>query len=153
MKNSAKCNMYEVGLAQTRELFGDYLDGSPSALICAVSAQVLGEAARAALESSAAALGYGHGAVTFATLADAEGALDGPALFALVEGLDPLCVVAADAEAATALSQAYRQELPPMKAARLFGRPAVAFDSFEQMLADDQAKQRAWALLKTLPRL
>ena len=139
MKNSAKCNMYEVGLAQTRELFGDYLDGSPSALICAVSAQVLGEAARAALESSAAALGYGHGAVTFATLADAEGALDGPALFALVEGLDPLCVVAADAEAATALSQAYR--------------PAVAFDSFEQMLADDQAKQRAWALLKTLPRL
>ena len=66
--------------------------------------------------------------------------------------MDPLIVVAADAEAARALGAAYRQEVPLDGACRLFGRDAVAFKSFEHMLDDAQSKQAAWALLKKLPR-
>ena len=81
-----------------------------------------------------------------------DAALDGQALFLLLEGVDPLVVVAADAEAARALGAAYRQDVPLDGACRLFGRDAVAFKSFESMLGDVQSKQAAWALLKRLPK-
>ena len=130
--------MYEVTLEETWDLFAPYLDGARTGIVCVASAARLGDAARSALEKSAAALGYA--------------ALDGQALFLLLEGLDPLIVVAADAEAARALGAAYRQEVPLDGACRLFGRDAVAFKSFEHMLDDAQSKQAAWALLKKLPR-
>ena len=170
--------MYEVTLEETWELFAPYLDGARAGVVCVASATRLDAAARNALENSAAALGYGRACCTYVVLrpgsatrettdggedGTAEGrgaahevagetALDGQALFLLLEGLDPLVVVAADAEAARALGAAYRQEVPLDGACRLFGRDAVAFKSFEHMLDDAQSKQAAWALLKKLPR-
>lgn len=178
MKNSANGNMYEVALEEVWELFSPYLDGARAGVVCVASATRLGDAARSALENSAAALGYGRACCTYVALrsesaagkalgteesgtgkertADHEVAgeaeLDGQALFLLLEGLDPLVVVAADAEAARALGAAYRQEVPLDGACRLFGRDAVSFKSFEHMLDDAQSKQAAWALLKKLPR-
>lgn len=169
--------MYEVTLEETWELFSPYLDGARTGVVCVASANQLGSAARGALENSAAALGYGRVCCTYIALRPGsaagaatgngeggiakgtadhevaeEAALDGQALFLLLEGLDPLVVVAADAEAARALGAAYRQEVPLDGACRLFGRDAVAFKSFEPMLDDAQSKQVAWALLKKLPR-
>ena len=148
--------MYEVTLEETWDLFAPYLDGARTGIVCVASAARLGDAARSALEKSAAALGYGCVCCTYVVLrADGtagDAALDGQALFLLLEGLDPLIVVAADAEAARALGAAYRQEVPLDGACRLFGRDAVAFKSFEHMLDDAQSKQAAWALLKKLPR-
>lgn len=146
--------MYEVTLAETWELFALYLSGAASGCVCVVSARPLDDAARGALENSAAALGYGRGC-TYAVLRgeDGEGAaLDSQALFLLVEGLDPLVVIAADGESAAALAAAYRQEVALDAASHLFGRPAVAFVSFATMLEDAQSKQAAWALLKKLPK-
>lgn len=148
--------MYEVTLEETWDLFAPYLDGARTGVVCVASATRLGDAARSALENSAAALGYGCACCTYVALradgAAGDAALDGQALFLLLEGLDPLIVVAADAEAARALGAAYRQEVPLDGACRLFGRDAVAFKSFEHMLDDAQSKQAAWALLKKLPR-
>lgn len=155
MKKSANGNMYEVTLAETWELFAPYLSGAASGCVCVVSARPLDDAARGALESSAAALGYGRPGCTYAVLRgeDAKGAtLDGQALFLLVEGLDPLVVIAADGESAAALAVAYRQEVALDAATHLFGRPAVAFASFATMLEDAKSKQAAWALLKKLPK-
>ncbi len=130
--------MYEVALEEMWELFSPYLDGARTGVVCVASAARLGDAARSALENSAAALGYGRACCTYVALrsesaagkapgteesgtdkeraADHEVAveaeLDGQALFLLLEGLDPLVVVAADAEAARALGAAYRQEVP-----------------------------------------
>ncbi len=82
-----------------------------------------------------------------------EGApLDEQALFLLIEGLDPLCLVAADEQAAHALARTYRCDVPLGRANRAFGRSCVAFRSFPRMLEDGQDKQIAWALLKKLPR-
>ena len=78
--------------------------------------------------------------------------LDDQALFLLVEGLDPLCLIATDSTAAAALGRAYRCEVPLGKPGRAFGRSVVAFRDFDAMLDDGQDKQIAWALLKKLPR-
>lgn len=80
-------------------------------------------------------------------------ALDAKSLFRIVEGIDPLCVVATDAVATSALSSAYRQQVPPDAHCRLLGRDAVTFYLFEDMLKESGSKQKAWALLKKLPRL
>ena len=143
--------MYEVAAQEVCELFAAHLDGAPLPLVCIVSGAPLPEAARAALASSARALGYGD-ACTFAAVSGPDGNLDANSLFLLIEGLDPLCLIAADGEAADLLAQAYRAPVPQDQACRLMGRPVVAFRSFEAMLGDDRDKQVAWALLKKLPR-
>lgn len=153
MKNSAKGNMYEVALNEAWELFAAHLDGAQAALACVVSEQPLDERARAALNNSVATLGYGRDGCTFITLcADGDSPLDDQALFLLVEGLDPRCLIACDQVATTALGKAFRCELPLMKQSRVFGRTAVTFRNFTAMLDDGQDKQVAWALLKKLPK-
>ena len=135
--------MYEVALDEAWELFDEHLDGARSALVCVASGNGSSERSRAALNSAMASLGYGSAAV--------EG-LDDQALFLLVEGLDPLCLIATDSTAAAALGRAYRCEVPLGKPGRAFGRSVVAFRDFDAMLDDGQDKQIAWALLKKLPR-
>ena len=100
--------MYEVALDEAWELFDEHLDGARLALVCVASGSALSERSRAALNSAMASLGYGSGACTFAAV---EG-LDDQALFLLVEGLDPLCLIATDSTAAAALGRAYRCEVP-----------------------------------------
>ena len=149
----AGSSMYETALDETRELFGDFLEGARTAPVCVLSGQRLAQPARAALDSSMNALGYGPEACAFAALSIEGGAaLDRQALFLLLEGLDPICLIAEDAAAARALEETYRCEVVPGKAQHVFGRPCVAFESFEEMLKDDHDKQLAWALLKRLPR-
>ena len=142
-------NKYEVALDETWELFGQCMSGSRAGLACAVSSEPLSDTAVNALESSLAALGYGRDACTYAT----TDGLDEQALFVLLEGLDPLCIIAADGKSAALLGQAYRCSVPSGKATRLLGRTTVAFLDFESLLANAQDKQIAWALLKKLPRL
>ena len=79
--------------------------------------------------------------------------MDGNDLFTLMEGVDPLRVVATDTAAAQALAAAYGQPAVPGEHGRLFGRDIVAFHRFEDLLDDATHKQKAWALLKKLPRL
>lgn len=79
-------------------------------------------------------------------------ALDGSALRMLVEGLDPLCVIIADRASAAAFSQAYGKHCSLDAAGRALGRSVVAFTSFAGLLETPADKQRAWALLKALPR-
>lgn len=80
-------------------------------------------------------------------------ALEARSLFRIVEGIDPLCVVATDAAATSILSSAYRQQVPLEAHCRLLGRDAIAFELFEDMMREPASKQKAWALLKKLPRL
>ncbi|CAK7027851.1 MAG: hypothetical protein PEGG_01158 [Paraeggerthella hongkongensis] len=152
MKKSANGNMYEVALDEAWELFGAHLSGARSGLVCVLSTQQLDERSRNALNSSAAALGYGRDACLFATLAPEGTPLDSQALFLLIEGVDPLCLVATDEAALKALCETYRCKAVPGKASRVFGRTCVAFRSFSRMLDDGQEKQVAWALLKKLPK-
>ena len=157
-----RSNIYEAGAAGIAELFGDYLECAPptgSCIALALSARPLGDGARDAIGKSLAALGYGEGAASFATLSprdpEAEGGdiVLGPQdLFMLVEGLDPLCAIAADEAAVRALESTYRCSFALDSPIRMFGRPAVAFRALEPMLESDAGKQRAWRLFKSLPK-
>lgn len=153
----AKSNMYEVNAMSTLAVYGEFVQGSGNELLLVVSSHALGSAPRGALEASAGALGYGARRCAYALTQVCEGELDAALgasdLLSVVEGLDPLAVVAADAEAAALLGRAYRCELALDAATRVMGRTVVAFRRFEDMLSDPGEKQKAWALLKKIPKL
>ena len=157
MKNSTNGNIYETTLRETWDLFAAHLGGARASTVCVVSFHELSPSERNALESSAAMLGYGRNGCTYLTLspetADAQAApLDASALFLLIEGLDPLVLIATHQSAVEALGEAYRQRIAPNTVKRLFGREVVAFASFESMLETKEDKQTAWSLLKMLPK-
>lgn len=159
MTKLPRSNIYSASADEIRELFGDYLEGAEACAVLALSERPLGDEARHAIERSLESFGYGAEACTYATLlpvdGEAEGGdvpLDAQALFVLVESLDPLCVICADGAAAAVLGKAYRAEYALDAAARAFGRPAVVFRDFPSLLATETGKQRAWRLLKSLPK-
>ena len=159
VKIPAESNMYECALDLTWERFGAHLDGARPSVCCAVGSRPPAQAVRSALDGSLRALGYGQDACAFAAIApraEGEGAdaatLDARALFALVEGLDPLCLIVCDRDAAGAVADAYRLPIPFERPQHVFGRPCVAFESLEALLETPAGKQRAWAALKQLPR-
>ena len=152
-------NIYEAGAVEIFELFSDYLSGSASRAALVASAHGVSEAAGSAVEKSLAAFGYGADACTYATLYPAnpeiEGGdvpLDPQAFFFLVEGIDPLMVICADEQTVEIASQAYRTTFEPDSATRAFGRPAVMFRDLDNLMNSEAGKQKAWKLLKSLPR-
>ena len=68
-------------------------------------------------------------------------------------GESALCLVATDAEASALLAQAYRHDVEPDAACRLMGRSVVAFRDLAALMNTPEDKQRAWALLKKLPKI
>lgn len=152
VKESTRSNIYEANGSLVWDLYADYVSGSRTTLACAIGSRKASEAAQHALESSMAALGYG-GAPAFVTLDVDDIPLGDVDLFTLVEGIDPLAIVATDAAAAARLARAYRQNIAVDEACRIFCRNGVAFRDLEGMLETPEGKQRAWALLKKLPRL
>ncbi|WP_283170146.1 hypothetical protein [Curtanaerobium respiraculi] len=132
--------------------YADSISGSRDGLFCVLCEADFPEQAREALDKTAAALGYGDNGVTFVARASST-PLDTDDLFAIIEGLDPLCVIAADAGSAKCLERAYRTTLPLMAPCRAGGRTVRAFADFESLMKTPGLKQQAWAQLKTLPRL
>ena len=159
MTNLQQSNIYSASAEEIGGLFGDYLDGSAACPVLVLSEQPLGNVARNALAKTFSSFGYGSsGTCGYATLHPVNAteewdiALDSQALFLLVEGLDPVCMVCADEASATCLGKAYRTTFELDSPARVFGRPAVAFRDFTAMLATDEGKQRAWHILKSFPK-
>lgn len=156
-------NIFEAGAVEITELLADYIEGDAVAgasIALTISERPASGAARDAIQKSLVALEFGKGACTYATLLpldqSQEGAdipLDEQMLFLLVEGLDPLCVIAADQRSATLLGEAYRTTLPLDSAARVFGRPSALFENLDALLQTPEGKQKAWALFKTLPQM
>ena len=115
-----------------------------------VSETPLGAPARAALEKSAASLEFGSAPLAVVVAETEEGKLGAEDARTIVEGLDPVALVATDAFAAELLSAAYRTPVTLDAPNRLLGRTAVIFEYFEGLLTSDNGKQCAWALLKKL---
>ena len=152
--------MYSVSADEIWELFSDYVEGNPNGTVVALSSEPLPAVARNALEKSFDAFGYGAGALAYVTLeahaaksADACAPLDPQAQFLLLEGLDPVCLIACDHRAVASLAATYRTSCAVDTAPRIFGRPCVLFNDLASLLATDSGKQRAWSLLKTLPKM
>lgn len=148
---------YEAPAQEIAELFADYLEGDASRPALAISRRPLPNAARNALERSLEKFGYGAPNCTYATLlpkdAEAEGAdipLDAHALFLLGESLDPLFIIATDAESTRGLAQAYRTQLALDAPSRIFGRPAATFQDLPALLQTEHGKQKVWRILKAL---
>lgn len=159
MNFSTKSNMYTTTLETGLSLFDHYISGEKSSLLLIISSTPLSEKASSAFESSFARLEWGQRACTYVSLSGTAGSngdlptLSSTDLFLLVESLDPSLLIVADDAAAAVVAEAYRCELSPDSKARIFGRESRVFASFEDMIADEHGKQKAWALLKSLPKL
>jgi hypothetical protein len=140
-------DIYSVSRAKVLERFGDRIDCPGQALGLALFTEVLEEPARIALANSFRALGYRNEDCAFAKVEN----LEPKEAFALMEGLDPLFLLATDAEAARICARAVRQPFPLMRAVRLFGREARAFPRLNGQLETESNKQAVWHLLKSLP--
>lgn len=145
-----KSNIYEVTGESVLMLYASHLTGAPTSTLLVLSGTPLGEVAFDALEKSAASLEFGTAPLACATLETDEGKLGAEDVRTIVEGLDPVALVATDAHAAEALSAAYRTPVTLDADNRLLGRTAIIFQDFEGMMSTPADKQRAWALLKNL---
>lgn len=143
------------------------VQGCPNASLMCVSSGPLPAEARDAVAASAERLGYGRENVAWVEVAPAAGeepatALPSAAdatdaapltelqLRTIVEGLDPVALVVADAAAAALLAEAYRQPVFCDHPNRLSARSVAAFTNFAALLETPEGKQRAWSLLKEL---
>lgn len=155
VKNSIKSNMYEATLNSLWEKYDRHLTGQREALIGVVSSCPLESTAIDALQSSCSALGYGKAACTFIALEAKNEAtsLAEKELLALIEGLDPLFLIITDENAVNCCSDSYHRPIPLDCRSRVLGREVRAFTSLEELLKDSSGKQKAWGLLKTLPKL
>ncbi|NCA32370.1 hypothetical protein D5275_06450 [Adlercreutzia muris] len=142
--------MFEVTGESVLTLYGSHLTGAPTSALMVVSETPLGAPARAALEKSAASLEFGSAPLAVVVAETEEGKLGAEDARTIVEGLDPVALVATDAFAAELLSAAYRTPVTLDAPNRLLGRTAVIFEDFEGLLTSDNGKQCAWALLKKL---
>lgn len=153
-------NIFEAGAAEVPQLFGDFIEAESlgkQCVVLALSMQKLDDKTRNAIDKSMVALGFGEESCTYATVqpngcenALNDTPLDARALFLLVEGLDPLCIIATDRQTVDLLNAAYRTEFQVDATVRVFGRPSVAFENLSALLETDAGKQKAWALFKTL---
>lgn len=148
---SANGNIYEFNAAGVLALYESFIEGDVNDLLAVVATRPVAEAARSALEASADKLGFGRDRIAWITLGRDDDPGLGPSdLDTLIEGIDPLAIVAVDGGAASALSQAMSTTLVLDAANRARCRTVVAFNDFAAMLNDADAKQKAWHLLKQL---
>ena len=88
--------MYEVNATSMLAVYGGAVNATGSEVLLALSWEKLAQATSVALEKTAAALGYPTHSMAFA-IAGQLGAND---LTSVVEGLDPVAMVVADARTA-----------------------------------------------------
>lgn len=133
--------------------FAQHLEGSEDALFCVVSSFPLSASGKNALLATAKQLGYHEKQLAFIVLSKDEQTLSPQDLFTIIEALDPQCIVCTDHEAVRVASAGYNTPLALETREYLLGRNCCCFEAFEDMLANNELKQKAWACLKTLPAL
>ena len=145
-------NIYGYSRHEMLREHGARISGSQSGLFLALCKADLVADARVALTKSAESLGFGPDGATFLAV-DEPDLLSSESLMRVVEGLDPLCIVLADQQAAALFAEAYCIILPAQASFRTFGREIRLLPQLEEMMATPAGKQLAWAALKTLPHL
>lgn len=142
--------MFEVTGESVLTLYGANVTGTPTSTLLVISQAALSETALSALEKSATSLEFGAAPLAVLTVEGSEGSVGAEDVRTIVEGLDPVALVVADAFAAELLSAAYRIPVTLDAPNRLLGRTAVIFEDFEALMETADDKQHAWALLKKL---
>ena len=143
-------NIFEVTGESVLTLYDSHVSGRATSALLVVSETPLGETAREALGKSAASLEFGSAPLAFVTIKGPDANLGADDVRTIIEGIDPVALVATDARAGEALSAAYRMPVTLDTDNCLLGRVAIIFQDFEGMMETPADKQRAWALLKKL---
>ena len=149
-------NIYEYAARSVLALYADFVNGSPSSVLAVVAEHRLPPDAVSALKASAERLGYGRDGIAWISLRpsvaqDAESMKLGEKdLYTIIEGIDPIGIIATDDSAARMIGLAYGVECRPNSVQDVNARCTVALGDFALMLKDPDSKQKAWRLMKHL---
>lgn len=153
MNNSVNSNIYDYNARQILDRFQDHVIGDPNSTVLVISTNDVNDLVEKAIDNSVRRLGLEDGPSTWVKLAgngkDAS-EIDPEDLLTIIEGMDPVVLIALDAKSSDALSRTYRQELKLDDMNSIRGRRSAIFKDFPKMLEDDSQKQIAWAVLKRL---
>lgn len=150
VNNSVNSNIYAFDAARVLQEYLSFVRGDINCTVIVISEHALSDAAVDAIRKSVDKLGFGSDACAWVSLDAESHALSSDDVLEMVEGIDPISIVAADSVSAAALSIAYGSDVSTDAANRTNGRTVVAFRDFEKMLDDKDSKQVAWSLLKRL---
>lgn len=149
-------SIYEYAARSVLMLYGDFVEGTPRSSLAIVSEHPLNTEAKKALRASADKLGYGReGCVWIVLRSDAKKGqgsekLGETDLRTLLEGIDPVSVITTDASSLYTIGRAYDVQGKINDINRMNGRNVVALGDFTLMLQEDDSKQLAWRLMKSL---
>ncbi len=133
--------------------FQPFCQGGGAGLFVALSTRAPSDSMHDALTKSAAALRWGSDGITFISRNGTDGdSLTDDALYQLIEGFDPICLVICDTESAAACASAYHLSSPIDPRYRLAGRCVRVFDDLEAQLETEHGRESVWGELKTLPQ-
>lgn len=148
-------SIYEYEARMTLMLYGDFVEGDAGSVLAIVSEHKLPLDAVNALRASADRLGYGREGCAWVVMrTESEGGgqerLGDQDLRTIIEGIDPISVIATDSSSTRSISRAYGVEVPTNSVGRMNGRRFVGLGDFPLMLQEDGSKRRAWRLLRSL---
>lgn len=150
MKKGANSNIYNFTANSVLDIYGAFIEATPDCMVITLSAKPCSAPARDAVQKSIDHLGFSSNACAWAVLEASGITLGEKEIRTIIEGLDPIALIALDVESAKLLGKAYRCKIALDAASRVFGRTTAAFRNFTKMLDDPDSKQRAWAVLKEL---
>lgn len=151
MNNCQDSNIYTFNAASVLEAYSAYVEGNPNCTLAAIGTCVSDGQVRNAIQKSAERLGYGLESCAWIDVGSAQShTLDSGDVLRIVEGIDPVALIAVDAEGARLLCAAYGADAEADGFMRLNGRPVASFADMPGILQSEEGKQKAWRLLKAL---
>lgn len=150
-------NIYTYNAANVLTTYAPFVKGNENCMLAAIGSHGVNDAVRNAMTASAQKLEYGTDCIAWIDIhafgddeEHSEEALGAHDLHMLLEGIDPVAIIALDEDGARLIADAYASTLHLDAANRVHGRTVVAFSDFASMLNSETSKQRAWNLLKQL---
>lgn len=169
-KTAPASKSYAVARHSVLAKYSDAISGSEAGIFLVISSDELSDAAKNALTKTAESLNYGPNPITFvqtslihadrnsktstnSSASSHKQTCESPEsqLFEIIEGLDPVCMVLCDEDAASLVSKAYNADITSMSLNRIFGRSVAVLDHIDTLLATPQGKSRMWGILRILP--
>ena len=153
MNSTIKSNIFEESLQPIRRKYATHLQGGLSPFVVVCSSRPLSEKAAAAIKASFESFGYKEDWAAYVSVASEEGnILSSEDLFTIVEALDPKCVLVTDVSAAKVLSLGYKASIKVNDVCDVLGLEVFVLEDFGKALESSADKQKAWAILKKMPR-
>ncbi len=149
MNTSGNSNIYEFEAARTLKLYAPFISGTGNNTVVVIGENAISPNIQKAISDSAERLGYGKNACSWVSVKSQndERTLEANDLRMIIEGINPLSIIALNKTSAELLGQAFGLQIPLDTHTRILGRDIAALKDFALALEDQTYKRIAWKAL------